>query len=260
MNSQITFLEELSLNAWPGHHTLLYDGWLLRFSEGYSQRANSVNPLYTGLDLDLDGKIKTCEELYALKGLPTIFKLTPASIPSNLEEKLASKGYSKTDQVSLQMAELNDLKSHYLIEFSKDNAFKIIQESQLRPGWLAAWLSLTNLSTGHRANVEKLLGNILPACCFLRLERGGQTLAVGLAVYERGYVGLFDIVTNPVFRRQGWGKRLAIELLKWGKSQGAGAAYLQVLTGNSAALPLYAILGFREVYRYWYRIKPLESA
>lgn len=258
MHPQITFLEELSLNAWPGHHTLLYDGWLLRFSEGYTHRANSVNPLYTGSNLTLEEKIRTCEDFYTSKTLPTIFKLTPVSTPSNLEEVLAYNGYSKLDPTTVQTVELNDLQSSFSAISSDSEEVKVIRESQLRPGWLTAWLDLTNTSTGQWANVEKLLGNILPRRCFMRLEKAGQTVAAGLAVYERGYIGLFDIVTNPGFRRQGWGKRLVIELLKWGKSQGAETAYLQVLSTNSAALQLYAGLGFQEVYQYWYRVKPLK--
>ena len=260
MNSQISLLEELSLNAWPGHHTLLFDGWLLRFSEGYTHRANSVNTLYSGSDIDLDEKIRTCENLYTSKKLPAIFKLTPVSTPSNLEEILISKGYCAFEPTSVQMLELNDLESSFSIPLSNREEVKIVQESQLRPGWLTAWLSLTSISTGHWANVEKLLGNIIPPRCFLRLEKSSQTVAAGLAVFERGYVGLFDIVTDPEFRRQGWGKRVVIELLKWGQYQGARNAYLQVLTTNSAAQQLYAGLGFREVYQYWYRVKPLVTA
>lgn len=259
MDAQITLLEELSLNAWPGHHTFLYDGWLLRFSEGYTQRANSINPLYPGHEPDLTRKIKVCEEWYASKGLPTIFKLTAASIPSNLDEVLDSMGYAKIEPVGVQTVALGDLQSFLGDTTPANNEFHLIQENQLKPDWLLAWLHLTNISIGHWANVEKLLGNILPAHCFLRLENAGQTVAVGLAVYERGYVGLFDIVTNPAFQRQGWGKRLVIELLRWGQSQGATTAYLQVTTTNTAALQLYAALGFREVYRYWYRVKSLEK-
>ncbi|MBN9393154.1 MAG: GNAT family N-acetyltransferase [Chloroflexi bacterium] len=259
MDPRITFLEELSLNAWPGHHTVLYDGWLLRFSEGYTQRANSINPLYNGHEPDLYRKIQTCEECYTSKGLPTVFKLTPASVPSNLDEVLNSLGYAKFEPVSIQAVALDELQPFLSDTASPGEDSHVFRESQLKPDWLLAWLHLTNISIGHWANVEKLLGNILPSHCFLRLEEAGQTMAVGLAVYERGYVGLFDIVTNPAFRRQGWGRRLVVELLRWGQAQGANTAYLQVATPNTAALQLYAGFGFREVYRYWYRVKALAK-
>ena len=42
----IRYLEELALNAWTSIQTVVYDGWLIRFSNGYTKRANSVNPIY----------------------------------------------------------------------------------------------------------------------------------------------------------------------------------------------------------------------
>lgn len=42
----ITKLEELAINAFPALLTELYNGWILRFSKGYTYRGNSVNPLY----------------------------------------------------------------------------------------------------------------------------------------------------------------------------------------------------------------------
>src|SRR4051812_3090354 len=98
INSQIIHLEELSLNAWPGHQNMLYDGWNLRFSGGYTRRANAVHPLYPPSEkIPLEEKIKTCEEIYTSKGMPTIFKLTSACQPPDLDGVLAARGYAQFD-------------------------------------------------------------------------------------------------------------------------------------------------------------------
>jgi N-acetylglutamate synthase len=35
-------------------------------------------------------------------------------------------------------------------------------------------------------------------------------------------------------------------------------AYLQVMLDNPVALNLYDSLGFKEIYKYWYRVKKLQ--
>jgi hypothetical protein len=47
--------------------TVLYDGWLLNFANGYTRRANSVQTLYPST-LDLEEKIDYCEALYTREG------------------------------------------------------------------------------------------------------------------------------------------------------------------------------------------------
>lgn len=78
-------IEEISLNNWQPLSTLLYDGWVLRFANGYTKRANSVNLIHYSTN-DLNLKIKECERLYSSKNLPTTFKITPFVQP-NFEEK-----------------------------------------------------------------------------------------------------------------------------------------------------------------------------
>src|SRR5690606_10119674 len=78
-------LEEISLNGWPALETVLLDGWLLRFADGYTKRSNSVSAIYDG-GLETDKKIRTCEELYRARGLTPVFKVTPFVNPKNLDE------------------------------------------------------------------------------------------------------------------------------------------------------------------------------
>ena len=93
-------IEEASLNAWPALQQILYDGWVLRLAEGYTKRANSVNPLFAA-HLSLPEKVAFCEALYARKGLSSIFRLTPFSSPPDLDAFLARRGYHVLDPTSV---------------------------------------------------------------------------------------------------------------------------------------------------------------
>src|ERR1700757_3633000 len=81
-------VEETCLNAWPALREVLLDGWLLRFSEGVTRRANSANPLRPVSHTDL----RACEVLYHRLGLPRIFRVLSLLDPA-IDECLAKAGY-----------------------------------------------------------------------------------------------------------------------------------------------------------------------
>ncbi len=60
-------------------------------------------------------------------------------------------------------------------------------------------------------------------------------------------------MTAPQHRQRGYGTALLCQIFTWVQQVGATDASLQVQGDNAAARALYARLGFREVYRYWYR-------
>src|SRR5690242_21399752 len=88
----IRHLEELSLNALPSLESIYLDGWVVRFANGYTKRANSVNPLYDS-SMNLDDKIAYCESLYAVRKQPTVYKMTSLAEPHDLDSVLANLGY-----------------------------------------------------------------------------------------------------------------------------------------------------------------------
>jgi GNAT superfamily N-acetyltransferase len=242
----IGLLEELSLNAWPSLQTAHYDGWALRFANGYTRRANSVNPVFSS-SLNVDEKIKYCEGLFQARGLHPTFKMTPLVYPGNLDNILAKKWYREEAMSSVQLLDLSTLE--------KPTLETAILTETLTAEWLTADCRLNRVQERHVTTLTQILENIVPRHCFVALIQDGETVSVGLAVVERGYMGLFDIVTDERLRNRGLGTQLMLHLLNWGKAQGAGHAYLQVMVENSAAQSLYWKLGFREVYQYWYRVK-----
>lgn len=101
-----------------------------------------------------------------------------------------------------------------------------------------------------------MLGQIKNKRCFLSLMVDGIHAGCGLGIMESGYLGVFDIVVDPDLRSRGLGRIIVESVLQWGKQQGAETAYLQVMKNNLPAINLYRKIGFKEVYKYWYRKKP----
>lgn len=240
-------IEEFSMNALPAIQTNVYDGWVLRFANGYTKRANSINPIYFSEE-ELSHKIKNAEQIYRKRNLKVVYKITQQVSPETLDKTLEKKGYIADSVTSVQILSL------------KDNIgeirHKAIVYDTLHEKWFVDFCKLNNVSEKNQRTLKKMLNNIIPkSCYFLLTDENDETLACGMCVLESDYIGLFDIVTTEKYRNRGYGSELIQNILQWGKENGAKYAYLQVILNNTPALKLYSKLGFEEVYKYWYRIK-----
>ena len=249
----VKLFEELSMNAWPAFHTLLFDGWVLRLAEGYTKRANSILPLY-GSSQDYNEKLAFCEAFYGKQGLPAIFKLTDEGCPDNLvhlDHLLEKRGYLRLDETALMVLKLN-----------KEDEFPVKGDVVLDWGLSEDWLDnyfqcSKDLSLTNREKARRLLGNIKGTQVTARATQEKKPCGFGLGVMERGYLGIFDIIVSEEFRRKGVGKAVMEGLLRSGREAGAHTAYLQVVKGNTPAEKLYEGLGFKKAYSYWYRRQPV---
>jgi len=242
----IQTIEEISLNAWPSLQQILYDGWILRFANGHTKRANSVNPVYRGT-INIYKKIERCEQIYIDKKLQPIFRITPLAHPENLDHILAKAGFEKKNLVSVQVMDL--------ISFQPQAPCSIRFWEDFSLDWLDDFANLSGVSLKEKEALTGILGNIASRKCFAVLLKENQVVSCGLGVLENQYIGIFEIVTSKTERRKGYGKELLYNILDWAKHNGAEKAYLQVVVNNIPALNLYSKLGFRELYQYFYRIK-----
>jgi ribosomal protein S18 acetylase RimI-like enzyme len=245
-DGRIRRLEEISIDAWPALETSLFDGWVIRFGGGFSRRSNSVVPLYPP-EIEVHDKIRACESLYRERGLRTVFKLTAASAPRELDGVLAEAGYRSEAETSVQTLPLG--------RAGQLPAEDVALEDEAEDEWLAALCALNAYDPRHHATVRALTLRIDQPRAFASVRRGGRIAGCGLGVVRQECILLFDIVVDEKFRRQGLGRRIVAGLLKWGAAQSADTGFLQVMTNNPIAAAMYAGLGFREQYRYWYRVK-----
>lgn len=239
-------IEEASLNAWPALQQILFDGWILRFAKGYTKRANSVNPLY-GSSLDVHEKVDVCEELYENQGLRSVFRLTPFSSPPDIDQVLESRGYRKIDTTFVLHLDLGD------------GEIQPVPSGELRieelDGWMDVFCRFSETSKDKHQTHKEILQAIPSRQLLVSLLDSGQPVACGLGVLEGGCFGLFDLITDPQHRNKGYGTQLVSGLLRWAREQGAGHAYLQVMSVNEPARHLYSKFEFENAYQYWYRIR-----
>lgn len=244
LSMPIRTLEELSFRALPALETRHYDGWLLRFANGYTRRCNSVNPVFCS-SIELDKKIDYCEALYNERQMPTHFKLTDQVHPEDLDAVLATRGYQKAALTDVQVLSLSTL------DLYPDE--KVTIKNRLRDSWLTDFAYLNGLKQYQQQTLKSMLKIIHQKVAYATLTMRGNAVAVGLAVVDDNFMGIFDVVTSEKHRQKGYGERVVRSLLHWGSEQGAEHAWLQVVRDNEPAQRLYEKLGFETSYSYWYR-------
>lgn len=242
----IRYFEELSMNAWPSLQTRLYDGWVIRFANGYTKRANSINPLYSST-LDVNHKVGQCEQIFKGKCMRTVFKMTSVAYPGDLDHVLEQRGYGVIDNTSVQVLDL--------CKFSERDLTGILVEKEFNEEWVSNYCILNSVNEGNRETLSKIIKNITAMKFLISLRVNSKTIACGLGVLEREILGIFDVVVDNDYRNKGYGEALVRSLIRIGKNNGAKDAYLQVMLNNAPALKLYSKIGFNELYKYWYRVK-----
>ena len=242
----IRLLEEISLNAWPAFETSLYDGWVIRFADGFSRRSNSIVPLYPSQS-DVLEKIRLCEATCRERGQKTIFKLTAASDPKELDLILSDEGYRPEAETGVRTMPVRNADAA--------PAPNVQLQDELTEEWILALCTYNAYDPRHHETVRRLTRLIHPPRTFASIRLGGKIIACGLGVVRQGHLSFFDIVVDKDQRRHGFGKQIMAGIMDWGRRQTAETAFLQVMANNPAAMAMYDGLGFREQYRYVYWVK-----
>jgi N-acetylglutamate synthase len=238
--SGVAELERLTIRALPVVESTTLDGWHVPFGRGQVLRMNAVTTFGIA-SWDCFEAVETIERRYGSRKRPTIFRIT--ALDEELDDLLFARGYDRSAEVVVMTAPTAGRADE-----------TVTSTGAVTPGWLADLERLGGYSEARVAEIGESLSGLTLAHAVFRIGADEpQTTAVGLAVLDSGWVGLFDIAVDEQHRRRGLGRTITSAMLAWGADRGAGSAYLQVHSTNDAALAMYASLGFAESYRYWYR-------
>ncbi|MFX1419294.1 MAG: GNAT family N-acetyltransferase [Promethearchaeota archaeon] len=249
---EIKRLQEVLMNSWPAHHYYFLNGWVLRFTDGVTARANSVFPLsYTG-NLDyLDKDIKIVEKAYKAYNLPAIFTIPEHFEPSNLDSKLLEHGYQQLGCVTHTMIiSVQELKREIINEEFKYNFY--FERVNDFSNFLAQY---SNRDKQAQNVLDALAKRIkIPQKRFMIAKKNNKVIGTLMGILDPlKFLYIVDVLIHPDFRQQKIATSMFYKLIKeWGIPNGVKMIWLQVETENPIAMNLYKNLGLKKAYSYYY--------
>lgn len=232
--SEILELERLSAAAWPAVESVESGGWLLRYSHGFSRRANSVLAV-TEPDAGLDAALAEVEHWYGVReARPLISVALP--VARRLDEALAGRGWEAEGRTAVLTRAVAGGEYAGAAVITHEPSTELLEQ----------------LGRGLPRTAAKVLGSG-PSRAYAEIRLDGVLAARGRAAVEGDTAVISGIGTLPEHRRRGLGGEVMEALAAWAARVGARRLALQVETENEAALALYRRQGFAERYHYHYR-------
>ena len=238
-------IEDAGLNASAPPQQRWVDGWLLRFSPGKAKRARCVNAVAAGR-LSVAERLQACARVFAETGLPMIVRITPFTLPADLDARLEQQGLRRFDDTRVMVRTELPAAPVPLAPGITVHALGLEAFAQRVGAFRGSPLAQ------RQAHAERLLSSPVPFFAF-ELRADGAPLACGQFAIEGDLVGLYDVFTARAVRGRGHADALCGHLLEQAWRRGARHAYLQVEADNAAARSVYQRLGFADGYAYHYR-------
>jgi GNAT superfamily N-acetyltransferase len=227
-------------------------GWWLRHTEGNAWWSGSV--IAHGAPSDdrfaerLVERIVEAERFYARHHASARFQVCPAC-PADLDPLLGGRGYRRESPISLQTLEVPAVLDEFAVP-----GLDVHVRTAPDPGWLAV-LTTTGGPRTVVENETRLLRRVTLPSAYVTVSAEHGPLAIGRAVADDGWTGVFNMATVTGARRRGAGRLVLATIARWAGGQGRPRLYLQVERSNDAACRLYAAAGFTEVATYHYRVR-----
>ena len=246
--SLVRRLEAVSFRSFPST-TTYYDGtWAIRLTAGHpANRLNSVNPLDPEDHREMEKRLELARLRFRSYDRPLVLRQTPLA-PKPLIALMDQEGWRRFDETLVMTAPIE-----------KKRLADAVDRVPLRDvgRWVDRHLELAGQPIERKPGMVEVISSIQAEYgLFLSQSLEEEALATVRCVCDGELAGIFELETNPAYRRRGHGSSVLESALKWAAALGARRAWLQVVADNHGAVALYRRYGFVPVYRYVYRSLP----
>jgi N-acetylglutamate synthase len=240
-------LQERAARALPAEHVEDVAGWWLRHAPCCSWWVGTVLPHGDARPGDLGRRVVGAEEFYAGHSAAARFQISPGACPEGLDAVLAERGYRRQSPVSLQVAS-----TARVLEQAPTGALRVRWDDRPTPAWFDIWHAVHGHDGDPRAEWD-MLARVDAPSTYVSAMVGNDVVAVGRAVADTGWAGVFGMAVLPEARGKSAARKVLAALADWAGAHEADRMYLQVERDNMPAARLYERTGFSEICRYHYR-------
>jgi GNAT superfamily N-acetyltransferase len=240
-------LQERAARALPAEHVEDVEGWWLRHAPSCAWWVGTVLPHGDARPGELVCRVVGVEEFYAGHGAAARFQVSPGACPEGLDEVLAERGYRRASLMSLRVAS-----TARVLEQAPTGSLRVRLDDRPTRAWFEIWHAVHGHGDDSRSDWDMLRRVELP-CAYACAMIGDAVIAVGRAVADTSWAGVFGMATLPEARGKGAARNVLAALADWAGAHQADRMYLQVERDNIPALRLYERTGFSEICGYHYR-------
>jgi N-acetylglutamate synthase len=239
-------LLERAARAMPAAVEDRSSGWWLRHTDGGAWWSGAVLA-HDATGSDLSERIVAAERFYAEHRATPRFQVCDGC-PPGLDPLLAGRRYRWDSPISLRVTSCDEA-----VEPPQLPGFQVRVASEFDLAWLAVQSS-AGTPEASAAQEARLLRRVQLPSAYVTVFAGPEPVAVGRAVADDGWTGVFSMATAPQARRRGAARLVLAVIASWARDQGAPRLYLQVERSNAPAARLYGATGFTEIATYHYRV------
>ena len=210
-------LQEKAAAALAAEHVEHVGGWWLRHSTGCAWWVGTVLPHADAGPEELVRRVVGAERFYARHGTIARFQISPRACPGALDALLAARGYRHESPVSLQVAT-----TVQVLDQAPADSLRMRLDDHPSDAWFDIWHAV-NGHIGERRAECNLLGRVSRPSAYASAMVGGDVAAVGRAVADDGWAGVFGMATLPHARGMLAGRSVLAALASWAAAHDASA-------------------------------------